>query len=110
MSLKIEQLYLCGGDNRVPSGEVVQDGQGRWLRFYKDDGKVTLGKLVREPSTVEGSHALCERCRKRSGVASITWYSWSRDVIEISSADLARIEDVIAAYKTEGYPIQLITY
>lgn len=107
--LKIESLYI-NGQQRWPDGHVVQDPNGRWLRYCDKDKKVTLGKLNHEPKDIDGSRSLAERCRTRTGVSSISWYSWGRDVIEISVSDLSRVDDVMEAYKAEGYPIEMITY
>jgi hypothetical protein len=109
MALKLGQLYL-NGDRNHPSMEAAVDSKGRWLHYSAKDQRISIGKLIREPRTVEGSNALAERCRKRTGLQTISWYSWSRDVIEIPATEIERVDDVYAAYAAEGYPIELIQY
>jgi hypothetical protein len=109
MSFTLEQLYL-NGDPKYPTIKAVVDAKGRWWHYSEKDQRISIGKLIREPQTVEASNELLERCRKRTGLATITWYSWGRDVIEIPATEIDRIDDVRAAYKAEGYPIEVIRY
>lgn len=109
MALKLEQLYV-NGDRSAPSIKAVVDSKGRWLHFSEKDQRVSIGKLINEPPTKEGSDALLERCRSRTGLQTISWYSWGRDVIEVPVTEIERVDEVCAAYKAEGFPIQLIQY
>ncbi len=109
-TLHLEQLYL-NGDPTKPTIHAAVDARGRWFHYDGRDDTIAIGKLYeREPATIEGTIALVERCRVHSGVASIGWYSWGTDVIEIASADLQHVDKVCAIFKAAGYPITLNLY
>ena len=104
------QLYR-NGDVRYPTMVAAVDSQKRGWYYTQKDNKVALGKLwQREPKDKEGSAALAARCRKSSGVSSISWYWFGCDVIEVDLEDIEHIDKVLEAYRAEGYPIQTVNY
>jgi len=109
MQATFEQLYFNGCSDR-PTIVVVKDQKNRSWNYDERDGKVAIGKLTKEPRTMKESSNLADRCRMRSGVRSISWYSFGRDVIEIDLSDLKHIEAVAEAYEEEGFPIEFINY
>ena len=109
-TLKLEQLYL-NGDKTKPTIQAAVDARGRLFHYNAHDGTVAIGKLhARDTGSAEATTALVERCRERSGVASIGWYVVGSDVIEIAAADVEHVDRVCAAFKKEGYPISMHTY
>lgn len=98
------------GNTQYPTVTAAVDARGRAWHYTAKDNKVTLGKLAREPPDVKGSEALAARCRARSGVASLSWHWFGRDVIEVDLADIDRIDRVLEAYIAEGYLIRTINY
>lgn len=109
MALKFEQLYI-NGNPKHPSIKTAVDKQGRCLHYNENDQTISIGKLNHEPPTAEGTNALVERCRKRTGLQTISWYSWGRDVIQIPATEIERVDEVCAAFKAEGFPISIIQY
>jgi hypothetical protein len=105
----IRPVYFQG-DSRAPRATAAVDARGRAWHFTAKDNKVTLGKLARGPPDVKGSDALVERCRARSGVASLSWRWFGRDVIEVDLSDIDNIDRVLEAYIAEGFLIRTVNY